>query len=290
MKDISLIGFMGCGKSSVGKCLAALLPECRLIDLDTYIEEKEGKNIPEIFNEYGEAAFRRMEREALEEIFSATDRPRTILSLGGGTVTSEPCRQLIRQHTDCFYLRATTDTLLAALKGHSEGRPMLSSAQPIRFDRLSDRSENTSEKSPKDSSDNHPIVTEPCRTTVAEPCRTTVSEPCRTTVTEPCRTTVGEPGRTTVTEPCRTTVTEPCRTTVAEPCRTTVAEPVEAPGKRTSNKKEILRNRIESLMQTRSPQYLDTAHHIIDIDGRTFAQIAAQIKEAVERNAMNIKQ
>ncbi len=234
MKDISLIGFMGCGKSSVGKCLAALLPECRLIDLDTYIEEKEGKNIPEIFNEYGEAAFRRMEREALEEIFSATDRPRTILSLGGGTVTSEPCRQLIRQHTDCFYLRATTDTLLAALKGHSEGRPMLSSAQPIRFDRLSDRSENTSEKSPKDSSDNHPIVT--------------------------------------------------------EPCRTTVAEPVEAPGKRTSNKKEILRNRIESLMQTRSPQYLDTAHHIIDIDGRTFAQIAAQIKEAVERNAMNIKQ
>ncbi len=258
MKDISLIGFMGCGKSSVGKCLAALLPECRLIDLDTYIEEKEGKNIPEIFNEYGEAAFRRMEREALEEIFSATDRPRTILSLGGGTVTSEPCRQLIRQHTDCFYLRATTDTLLAALKGHSEGRPMLSSAQPIRFDRLSDRSENTSEKSPKDSSDNHPIVTEPCRTTVSEPCRTTVSEPCRTTV--------------------------------SEPCRTTVAEPVEAPGKRTSNKKEILRNRIESLMQTRSPQYLDTAHHIIDIDGRTFAQIAAQIKEAVERNAMNIKQ
>ncbi len=242
MKDISLIGFMGCGKSSVGKCLAALLPECRLIDLDTYIEKKGGKNIPEIFNEYGEAAFRRMEREALEEIFSATDRPRAVISLGGGTVTSEPCRQLIRRHTDCFYLRATTGTLLTALEGHSEGRPMLSSAQPMRFDKLSDRSENTSEKSPKDSSDNHPIVT------------------------------------------------EPCRTTVAEPCRTTVAEPVEAPGKRTSNKKEILRNRIESLMQTRSPQYLDTAHHIIDIDGRTFAQIAAQIKEAVERNAVNIKQ
>ena len=74
MKDISLIGFMGCGKSSVGKILATLLPECRLIDLDTYIEEKQGKNIPEIFNEYGEAAFRRMEREALEEIFSDKDR------------------------------------------------------------------------------------------------------------------------------------------------------------------------------------------------------------------------
>ena len=134
MKDISLIGFMGCGKSSVGKILATLLPECRLIDLDTYIEEKRGKNIPEIFNEYGEAAFRRMEREALEEIFSDKSRPRAILSLGGGTVTSEQCRQLIRQHTDCFYLRATTDTLLDNLEGHSDGRPMLNPVQPARFD------------------------------------------------------------------------------------------------------------------------------------------------------------
>lgn len=191
MKDISLIGFMGCGKSSVGKILAKLLPDCRLIDLDTYIEEKQGKNIPEIFNEYGEAAFRRMEREALEEIFSDKSRPRVILSLGGGTVTSEQCRQLIRQHTDCFYLRATTDTLLDNLEGHSEGRPMLSSVQPAE------------------------------------------------------------------------------------------ASPTE-----TSSEREALRHRIETLMQTRSPQYLATANHIIDIDGLSFAQIA----EAVEDNILNIKQ
>ncbi len=182
MKDISLIGFMGCGKSSVGKELATLLPDCRLIDLDTYIEEKQGKNIPVIFNEYGESAFRRMERDALEEIFRDTDRPRAILSLGGGAVTSERCRQLIRQHTDCFYLRATTDTLLDNLEGHSEGRPMLNTAR------------------------------------------------------------------------------------------------------------ETLRDRIESLMQTRSPQYLSTARHIIDIDGQTFTQIAALIKEAVECDTLNIKQ
>ena len=194
MKDISLIGFMGCGKSSVGKILATLLPECRLIDLDTYIEEKQGKNIPEIFNEYGEAAFRRMEREALEEIFSDKSRPRAILSLGGGTVTSEQCRQLIRQHTDCFYLRATTDTLLDNLEGHSDGRPMLNPTQPG-----------------------------------------------------------------------------------------------EAPSTEVSSEREALRRRIESLMQTRSPQYLATAHHIIDIDGQTFAQIAEIIKEAVEDNILNIK-
>lgn len=195
MKDISLIGFMGCGKSSVGKILATLLPECRLIDLDTYIEEKQGKNIPEIFNEYGEAAFRRMEREALEEIFSDKSRPRAILSLGGGTVTSEQCRQLIRQHTDCFYLRATTDTLLDNLEGNSDGRPMLNPTQPV-----------------------------------------------------------------------------------------------EAQSTETSSEREALRRRIESLMQTRSPQYLATANHIIDINGLSFAQIAEIIKEAVETNTLNIKQ
>lgn len=193
-KDISLIGFMGCGKSSVGKILASLLPDCHLIDLDTYIEEKQGKNIPEIFNEYGEAAFRRMEREALEEIFSDPDRPRAILSLGGGTVTSGQCRQLIRRHTDCFYLRATTDTLLSNLEGHSEGRPMLNPTQPV-----------------------------------------------------------------------------------------------EAPSTEVSSEREALRRRIESLMQTRSPQYIATAHHIIDIDGLSFAQIAEIIKEAVETNTLNIK-
>ena len=182
---------MGCGKSSVGKILATLLPECRLIDLDTYIEEKQGKDIPEIFNEYGEAAFRRMEREALEEIFSDHARPRAILSLGGGTVTSEECRQLIHRHTECFYLRATTDTLLNNLEGHSEGRPMLSSAQPVCTEIL--------------------------------------------------------------------------------------------------NEKDALRHRIESLMQARSPQYLATAHHIIDIDNQTFAQIAELIKEAADRNILNIK-
>ena len=230
MKDISLIGFMGCGKSSVGKILATLLPECRLIDLDTYIETKQCRSIPEIFNEYGEAAFRRMERETLEEIFSDPDRPRAILSLGGGTVTTEECRQLIRQHTDCFYLRATTGTLLANLEGHSEGRPMLSSAQPAGLDKFSDRPENMSD--------------------------------CNTTITES-------------KQILNTSVVKPFNMTdnAAEP----VDESAEAPSTEASSKREALRHRIESLMQTRSPQYQSTAHHIIDIDGHTAAQIAAQI-------------
>ena len=223
---------MGCGKSSVGKILATLLPECRLIDLDTYIEEKQGKNIPEIFNEYGEAAFRRMEREALEEIFSDKSRPRAILSLGGGTVTSEQCRQLIRQHTDCFYLRATTDTLLDNLEGHSEGRPMLNPVQPARFD--ASTSSATDEEYNVDNRHSNSLK---------------MSEPVAERVVR-----LGSPT-------------------------------IEAQSTETSSEREALRHRIESLMQTRSPQYLATANHIIDIDGLSFAQIA----EAVEGNILNIK-
>lgn len=227
---------MGCGKSSVGKILASLLPECRLIDLDTYIEEKQGKNIPEIFNEYGEAAFRRMEREALEEIFSDKSRPRAILSLGGGTVTSEQCRQLIRQHTDCFYLRATTDTLLDNLEGHSDGRPMLNPVQPARFD--ASTSSATDEEYNVDNRHSNSLK---------------MSEPVAERVVR-----LGSPT-------------------------------IEAQSTETSSEREALRHRIESLMQTRSPQYLATAHHIIDIDGLSFTQIAEIIKEAVETNTLNIK-
>ena len=209
MKDISLIGFMGCGKSSVGKILATLLPECRLIDLDTYIEEKQGKNIPEIFNEYGEAAFRRMEREALEEIFSDKSRPRAILSLGGGTVTSEQC---------------------------SDGRPMLNPVQPARFD--ASTSSATDEEYNVDNRHSNSLK---------------MSEPVAERVVR-----LGSPT-------------------------------IEAQSTEVSSEREALRRRIESLMQTRSPQYLATAHHIIDIDGLSFAQIAEIIKEAVETNTLNIK-
>ena len=227
--DISLIGFMGCGKSSVGKELAALLPECRLIDLDTYIERKQGMSIPEIFNEYGEAAFRRMELEALKEIFSDNCRPQAILSLGGGTVTSEECRQLIRRNTDCFYLRATIDTLLGNLEGHSAGRPMLAPASvPVAVVRQAHQ--------PVEAPGNNIQL-------VASTSSATEREGCSATEREG-----SEPGR-------KGSATEGGICT----------------------EREALRQRIEALMRTRSAQYLETAHHIIDIDGQTFAQTAASI-------------
>ena len=100
MNNISLIGFMGSGKTSVGKELAKLLPDMELIDLDSYIEAMSGRTIPEIFETEGEAAFREMEKTALEDIFLTGELTGSsyILSLGGGTVTSEACRRMIRRN------------------------------------------------------------------------------------------------------------------------------------------------------------------------------------------------
>jgi len=134
MKDIALIGFMGCGKSSVGIELSALMPDLELIDLDNFIEEMTCRTIPEIFKEDGEKAFREMEEDALESIFMINEdlSRRCILSLGGGTLTSLECRKLVAAHSDCFYLKASLDTLEANLKGEEENRPMLQSEKPLR--------------------------------------------------------------------------------------------------------------------------------------------------------------
>lgn len=130
---ISLTGFMGCGKSSVGKELQALLC-CNLIDLDTYIEEKEGKKIPEIFAEQGEPAFRKMELDCLSEIVNAHDpKDFVILSLGGGTIMTPACAEIVKASTTCIYLQAQIETLVSVLTGGEvEKRPMLSGATDVR--------------------------------------------------------------------------------------------------------------------------------------------------------------
>lgn len=123
---------MGCGKSSIGKVLQTRLG-CRLIDLDDHIEAKAGKKIPEIFKQSGEPAFRKMEAEALKEIIdSEKGRDTVILSLGGGAVMTPECFDLVRENTECVYLRATVDTLVETLSGYEAQRPMLSGDEDLR--------------------------------------------------------------------------------------------------------------------------------------------------------------
>ncbi|MBQ8071518.1 MAG: shikimate kinase [Bacteroidales bacterium] len=124
---ISLTGFMGSGKSSVGKELASILG-CPLLDLDAFIEDKFGESVPDIFSRGGEKLFRELESAALKEVLSSSDEEplsRTILSLGGGTPTIEDNAALIKEKTVCFYLKAGIDTLVSNLENDSEGRPML---------------------------------------------------------------------------------------------------------------------------------------------------------------------
>lgn len=118
---------MGCGKSSVGRRLSTLL-SCSYVDLDSYIEEAAGRSIPEIFASDGEAAFRKMELDALKTLVLSEMKQVTsdiILSLGGGTVMTKECAEIVNGETKCIYLRASVDTLVRHLENESEGRPML---------------------------------------------------------------------------------------------------------------------------------------------------------------------
>ena len=119
---ISLIGFMGCGKSSVGRRLSELLC-CPFMDLDAVIEQQTGRSIPEIFATDGEAAFRQMELEVLEP---SLNHPSAVISLGGGTVTQERCAEMVKDQTVCIYLRTSVDTLVERLSDEAAGRPLLS--------------------------------------------------------------------------------------------------------------------------------------------------------------------
>ena len=101
---IFLIGFMGAGKTTVGRELARRL-RWSFIDLDAVIEAKQGRNIAQIFSQYGEVEFRKLETQALRDLLEASDpedpeeEPEPmVVALGGGAFAQEVNRQLIREH------------------------------------------------------------------------------------------------------------------------------------------------------------------------------------------------
>ena len=103
---ITLTGFMGSGKTTVGKVLADFLG-CPFMDLDDLIVKKAGKSIPEIFTEDGEAAFRQLEARLLRQTVEKYTENTVVLALGGGAVTAPASAALLREKTVCIYLRAT---------------------------------------------------------------------------------------------------------------------------------------------------------------------------------------
>ena len=108
-----LTGFMGAGKTSVGRSLAKRLGWA-FTDLDACIEEREGRSLAAIFSNSGEAGFRRAESHALRSILMRCKRPpRRVVALGGGTLTRPGnVRQVARSQAPLVFLQAPLATLL----------------------------------------------------------------------------------------------------------------------------------------------------------------------------------
>ena len=122
-KPTTLIGMMGSGKSTLGKLLAKRC-ELPFVDSDEIIVQTDGRSIPEIFAEEGEAFFRGLEHDCLKNIFDERKGEPFILSTGGGAFTQEANRDLLKTRSHTVYLRAPVNVLMKRV-GEGKGRPLL---------------------------------------------------------------------------------------------------------------------------------------------------------------------
>lgn len=115
---------MGSGKTSVGREVSLLL-EIPFLDLDDYIEKKLRTSIYDIFEKKGEEYFRKLETDALREVFLLF--PQLILSTGGGIVIKEENRKLLKENSKIIYLKGSFENLMERLEIEEEykKRPLL---------------------------------------------------------------------------------------------------------------------------------------------------------------------
>ena len=123
--NVILIGYMGSGKSSVGRKLSEVL-QYDYLDLDDYIQQQEGKTITEIFKNRGEIYFRKVESKYLNELISSKDN--TIISLGGGTPCYGTNMEVINNSNDAtsIYLKTSIAILSDRLILEKDKRPLIS--------------------------------------------------------------------------------------------------------------------------------------------------------------------
>jgi shikimate kinase len=124
-RHVFLVGFMGSGKSTVGRLLAReyALP---FIDLDAVVECSAGRTVAELFAEEGEGRFRQLEHDALQSLCG--EGP-TIVACGGGTVLLPENRALMKSLGHVVYLEVSAGEALARI-GDVAGRPLLASGEP----------------------------------------------------------------------------------------------------------------------------------------------------------------
>lgn len=119
--NVALIGFMGVGKTVVGKVLAEKLNR-KFVELDSLIERKADKSIPDIFQEDGEIAFRELEIEVTKEV---SQKERMIIACGGGIVLNQINSDRLRQKSVIVYLTASPEVILKRILRSGTERPLL---------------------------------------------------------------------------------------------------------------------------------------------------------------------
>ncbi len=119
--NISLIGMMGSGKSTIGKLLAQKLKNYNLIDTDEKIIQAEDCTINDIFAEKGELYFREIESKILTSILKNDNQ---IISTGGGIIKKEENIKVLKENSTVVYLQADADVLFERVKNNKD-RPLL---------------------------------------------------------------------------------------------------------------------------------------------------------------------
>jgi shikimate kinase len=122
--NIALIGFMGTGKTVVGKSLAEKLGK-EFIELDALIERKEGRTISEIFQQDGELGFRELEIEVTKEV---SEKKNVVIACGGGIVLNKINIDWFKKESYIVYLTASPAVILRRTSGDKNIRPLLKTA------------------------------------------------------------------------------------------------------------------------------------------------------------------
>ena len=118
--NIVLCGFMGCGKSTVGKELSKII-KIDFIDIDTYIESKENRTVAKIFKLKGEKHFRKLETKAILDLAL---KPYKVIALGGGSLLNKENLEVLKRTSKIFFLNASKEVIMGRLK-YDNSRPLL---------------------------------------------------------------------------------------------------------------------------------------------------------------------
>jgi len=117
---VALVGLRGAGKSTLGEKLAASL-DAPFVELDREVEREAGAALGEVFSMYGQDAFRRFERRALERVLKS--HPRAVIAAGGSLVTDSGTYRLLLEHCYCVWLRASPTEHMQRVVAQGDLRP-----------------------------------------------------------------------------------------------------------------------------------------------------------------------